>query len=63
MIKLDEEGIQKVTELLGDDATDVLNRFKAIRKAGESYTSFTGAIDEDGDSNSVRFIYKTGAVK
>ncbi|MCR5120648.1 MAG: hypothetical protein K6B44_13625 [Lachnospiraceae bacterium] len=63
MIKLDEEGIQKVTELLGDDATDVLNRFKAIRKAGETYTSFTGAIDEEGDSNSVRFIYKTGAVK
>ena len=63
MIKLDEEGIQKVTELLGDDATDVLNRFKAIRKAGESYTSFTGAVDGEGESNSVRFIYKTGAVK
>ncbi|MCR4585999.1 MAG: hypothetical protein K5686_09780 [Lachnospiraceae bacterium] len=63
MIRLDEEGIQKVTELLGDDATEILNRFKAVRKAGENYTSFTGALDEDGDANSVRFVYKTGAVK
>lgn len=63
MIRLDEEGIQKVTELLGDDAADVLNRFKAVRKAGENYTSFTGALDEEGEANSVRFIYKTGAVK
>ena len=63
MIKLDEEGIQKVTELLGDDAADVLNRFKAVRMAGANYNSFTGALDDEGSSNSVRFIYKTGAVK
>ena len=60
MILLDEEGIQKISSLLGDNAADVLNRFKAVKKAGEEYKSFTGALEDDEDS--VRFIYKTGAV-
>ncbi|MBR1853577.1 MAG: hypothetical protein IJ794_10645 [Lachnospiraceae bacterium] len=64
-IELDEEGIQKIVELLDDDTTDVINRFKAVRKAGEEYKSFMGALPENGEDelNSVRFLYKTAAVK
>ncbi len=64
MVKFDEEGISKISQLLGDDAADTINRIKAIRRAGENYTSFTGAYDEGDDcDNSVRFIFKTGSVK
>ncbi|MCR5250965.1 MAG: hypothetical protein K6E50_10205 [Lachnospiraceae bacterium] len=63
MIRLDEEGIQEITKLLGDNAAEVLNRFKAVKEAGKNYTSFSGALDDEEDAdNSVRFIYKTGAV-
>ena len=60
MIRLDEEGVQKISSLLGDNAADVLNRIKAVKKAGEGYRSFTGALEDEEDS--VRFIYKTGAI-
>lgn len=63
MIRFDEEGISRISELLGDDAADTINRIKAIRRAGEAYTSFTGAYADDDSNNSVRFIFKTGSVK
>ena len=63
MVRFDEEGISRISQLLGDDAADTINRIKAIRRAGEAYTSFTGAYADDDSSNSVRFIFRTGSVK
>ncbi|WP_165443917.1 hypothetical protein [Lachnoclostridium sp. Marseille-P6806] len=64
--RYNEEGIRRVTELFGDEAAAVLERWEAVSDAGKEYTSFTGAIprrDEDGVSeNSVKFVYRTAAV-
>ncbi len=62
LVKLDEEGVQKISRLLGENAADTINRIKAIRRAGEEYTSFTGAYNDGLENNSVRFIYKTDSV-
>lgn len=61
MIQFQEEGISKLTELFGDNVRTVLDRIEAVEKAGSEYNTFAGL--KEGTAGSVRFIYKTDAVK
>ena len=60
LFKFDDEGISKLTDLFGDNVTDVVDRLKAVENAGSDYTSFTGSSD-NMESN-VKFVYKTDAI-
>lgn len=56
----DEDGIQKLTDLVDEDATDLLDTFKAIIRLGQDYQSFAGKPDTlDG---SVVFIYRMDGI-
>ena len=58
---LDEEGISKLTDLFGDNVQDVIDELKAVCDAGCGYKIYSDSAS-DMDS-SVKFIYKTEAVK
>ena len=60
LFKFDDEGISKLTDMFGDNVTDVVDRLKTVEDAGNDYTSFTGASD-NMESN-VKFVYKTDAI-
>ena len=57
--QFNQEGIQKLTSLFGDNVNDVLDRIHAIETAGENYNNFAGTAS---DSNTVKFIYKSDAI-
>jgi len=61
MFKFKEEGIDQLTELFGENVTSVVDRLSAIMNAGKDYNIFS---DSQADaSSSVKFIYKTDAIK
>lgn len=60
MIKFNEEGINKITSLVGTDADTALETVKKVIELGQSYQSFAGKADDvDG---TVTFIYKTEGI-
>ncbi len=61
MIEFNDEGIQKLIDLFGDNVTDMLDRLDAIQKTGSGYQSFSGKRDDM--EGSVKFILKTGEIK
>ncbi len=61
MVQFDEEGIQKLTEAYDGDVKEMLNRLKAVVNAGKDYQTFTKVAD--GVKGSVKFIFRTDAVK
>ena len=61
LFKFDEEGISKLTDLFGDNVQDVIDDLQAVFDAGRSYKIYSDSAS-DMDS-SVKFIYKTEAVK
>lgn len=61
MTKFKEEGIDKLADLFGDNLTDVVDRLKEVCDAGAEYSSFAG--NEDNGTNTVKFIFKTDAIK
>lgn len=61
MFEFDEEGIEKLTSILGDDVQDVIDRLDAVRAAGKEYNTFTKLAD--GTDGKVKFIYKTDSIK
>lgn len=61
VIKFDEEGIQKLADVVNGDLQTYFDRIKALQDYAEEYTSYAGC--EDGVECSVKFIYKTGEVK
>ena len=66
--KYNKEGIQKLTELFGDNVQDVLDRLQAVTEAGDDYNSFSGALpvqsgDDKNGGNAVKFIYRTDSIK
>ena len=65
IIKLNDEGIRKLTELFGDNVQDAVDRIKAVKNASIDYQTFTEvAPSEDKDAvNTVKFVYRTAAVK
>ena len=61
MKKFDEEGIQKLTDLMEKDMQKVLDRLRAVADADKAYTAFDG-LDEDMDG-SVKFIIETAGIE
>lgn len=61
LYRLDEEGIGRLTGLIGDEVQPILDRVSAIHDAGAAYTNYSGTSDEM--ESSVKFIYKTDALK
>lgn len=61
LFTFDEEGISKLTDLFGDNVQDVIDELKAVCDAGCGYKIYSDSAS-DMDS-SVKFIYKTEAVK
>lgn len=53
----DEEGIQSLSDLAGDDLSTVITRLKALKEADGSYNNFAGI--KEGQTGSVRFIIET----
>ena len=61
MEKFDEEGIQKITKLLGDDLQVILDRLHAVTDADGAYKAFDGQ-NEKG-SGKVKFIIETAGIE
>ena len=61
LFTFDEEGISKLTDLFGDNVQDVIDELKAVCDAGRGYKIYSDSAS-DMDS-SVKFIYKTEAIK
>lgn len=60
IIKFDEEGIRKLSDLVENDLEGYFDRLKAIQEYADEYTSFAGC-SEDTEC-SVKFIYKTAGI-
>ena len=60
MIQFNEEGIEKLGDLAGDDLANVLNHFKAVKEAEKTYTNYGGI--REGASGSVKFIVETAEI-
>ena len=61
MKTFDEEGIEKLGDLAGDDLANVLDHFKAVKEAEKTYTNYGGI--REGASGSVKFIVETAEIK
>ena len=61
MQTFDSDGIQKLTELMGDEAQTLIERFDAVLQAGRDYETFTGL--SENASGSVKFIIETEPVE
>ncbi len=61
MVQFDEDGIQKLVDAYDGDVKEMLNRLEAVVNAGKDYQTFTKAAD--GTKGSVKFIFRTDAVK
>lgn len=57
----DEDGIQELTRLAGDDLREVIRRVKAVKQADEAYANFGGLAE--GQTGSVKFIIETDEIK
>lgn len=56
-----QEGIQKLSDLAGDDLKNVITRFKALKEADSRYNNFSGM--KEGVSGDVKFIIETEEIK
>lgn len=61
MQKFDDEGIQKLADVLQGELKNVLNRLKTVVDKDEAYTAFDG--ENDGERGKVKFIIKTAEIK
>lgn len=61
VVKLNKDGISKITSIFGDDAKDAIDSIEDILNSGKEYKSFTG-INENM-TGSVKFIFKTDEIK
>jgi len=55
--QLNEEGIQKLAGIMDGDLSEISERLRKTKELAEQYRSYTG------NSDSVKFIYKTKAIK
>ena len=67
MRTFDEEGIQKLSSLVEDDAKELIDRVKALQELSTEYTSFDGIEGSERsigkDSESVRFVIRTDSIE
>lgn len=61
MEKFDEEGIQKITDMLNDDVKAVMERIKAVENADKSYKAFDG--QDDNMNGKVKFVIETDGIE
>lgn len=61
MIEFDKEGIQKLMDAYDGDVKTLLNKLEAVVNAGKEYQTFTKVAK--GTKGSVKFIYRTEAIK
>jgi putative membrane protein len=61
IVTFSEDGIDKLLDSYTGDIEPLLDRIQAVKDAGESYETYT-AIAKDVNG-SVKFIYKTDAIK
>lgn len=61
VIKFNEEGIQKLADVVNEDLDKFYEYLKAVQDYAEEYTSYAGC--EDDVECSVKFIYKTGSIE
>lgn len=61
MSTFDQDGIQKLKDLAGEDLEKLLDRVKAVKKADESYQSYAGI--KEGSKGEVKFIIETAEIK
>ncbi len=61
IVQFNEEGIEKIVNAYNGDIKDIVDRLQAVLDAGDSYQTYTEVAD--GVNGSVKFIYKTAAVK
>lgn len=57
----DEEGIQKLAELAGEDLENLITRVKAMKEADGLYENYSGLAS--GQSGSVKFIIETEEIE
>ena len=60
MTEFDEDGIEALSELVGDNAQELVDRLKALQALGKEYTSFAGTTGDD--AGSVQFILRTESI-
>lgn len=61
LIKFDEDGIRELSDLTGEDLTNLANRIRALKKADGKYDNYGGI--REGETGSVRFIIETDEIK
>ena len=61
MQTFDEEGIQELTDLAGDDLTNLIDRIKALKDADLAYNTYSGLAN--GSTGDVRFIIETDSIE
>ena len=59
--QLNQEGIQKLTQALGDNVEGLVDRLTATVEVSRNYHSFSGI--SDGMDGEVRFVYRTDAIE
>lgn len=60
LAQINDQGIEKLTDLFEGRLDELLVRFRATRDVSRAYRSFAGI--SDGMDGQVKFIYRTGAV-
>ena len=58
--ELDEQGIQKITDLFSGDLGTLSARLQAIADVSKDYNSYSGIAD--GMDGQVKFVYETDAI-
>lgn len=61
MEKFDEEGVQKITELFGDEMQNLLDRLSAVADADSAYKAFDG--QNENENGKVKFIIETAGIE
>ena len=59
--KFNEEGVQKIVELVDNDMKGIVTRLKATIDVSKNYRNFSGISDDMGGQ--VKFIYRTEEIK
>lgn len=61
LVEFDEKAVSKMVDAYHGDVKDLVERMKAVAKAGEDYGTLCGAAE--GVSASTKFIFRTDAIK
>lgn len=61
VIKLNKDGISKITDIFGNDTKEIIDAVEEILNNGKSYQSFSGM--NKNMTGSVKFVFKTAEIK